>query len=191
VFDWLFEGRLTVYALLAVAAIVLGILWWRERKPRYLFGIGVVLALMAVYSVLDWAVETDREQIVRKVREMSAAVHAGNIDALFKDISDQFKSPQGRDMQATRDFARGMIESKQVTEVTVWDFHFNGDIDRARPVEVVFQVKPRGSVGVGVEGLFFRCVATFVHEGNGGWRLHGCKLFPPGQADESNAIPAF
>ena len=37
-FDWLFEGRLTIYALLALAAGVLLALWWRDRKNGYLHG---------------------------------------------------------------------------------------------------------------------------------------------------------
>ena len=189
-FDWLFEGRPTVYALLAVAVVVLLALWWRERKPRYLLGAGLVLVLIAVYFVLDWAVETDREQIVRKVREMAAAVRTVDVNALVKDISEQFTSPQGRDKQQTREFARDLIGSKQVTDVVVWDFHFDGPIDRAGPVEVIFQAKPHGNVGV-VEGAWFRCVATFVHEGTGGWRLRGVKLFPLTQTGPGDEIKPF
>jgi hypothetical protein len=193
VFDWLFEGHLTVYALLAAAVVVMVALWRRDRKRAYLLGAGVALVLMALYCVLDWAVETDREQIVRKVREMADAVGKRDSETIGRHISDQFSHQFSRATKQTLlDAARQHISSGRVREVAVWDFRFKGPIDRAGGrAEVVFQAKPKGDIEGMIKGAWFRCEAEFVLEGAQGWRMRGFRLFPLNEGDASKEINPF
>jgi hypothetical protein len=192
VFDWLFEGNLTVYALLVAATVALLALWRRDRKRVYLLGAGVAVALIGVYFLLDWAVETDREQIVRKVREMADAVGRRDLDGLGRHISEQFRHKlSGRDKQAMLGAARSHASSGLVREVTVWDFRFAGPIDRAGKAEVVFQAKPKGDVERLSKGAWFRCEAEFAFEGAQGWRLRNFRLFPLNDGGPGQEINPF
>ena len=74
-FDWLFEGRPSVYLLFGAAAFAYLALWYRnQKKKRRLRAAAVCVVLACFYAGLDWAVETDREQVRHRVEEMAAAV---------------------------------------------------------------------------------------------------------------------
>jgi hypothetical protein len=60
-FDWLFEGRTNVYAVLAALAVFLLVIWWQTRKRWLLLGTVLAVGMIGVYALLDKAVETDRE----------------------------------------------------------------------------------------------------------------------------------
>jgi hypothetical protein len=188
VFDWLFEGRPAVYVVLAAAAVVLFVAWWQTRKRYWFYGTVAFLALVGLYFLLDRLVETDREQIVRKVEEMSAGVRDRNVDRIFANVSEQFRL-NNSDRAAFRQFAERAIRAGDVTDVTVWEFQVPEDfrtkvrrtgttgpqeLDAAR---VSFMVKPQGPR---LGAPFFRCDATFVREADGQWRLFAFQLFQPG-----------
>jgi hypothetical protein len=185
VFDWLFEGKVAVYLFLAAVAVSLVYLWTQTRKRYFLYGVGVTVLLAGLYFLLDKAVETDREQIVHKTEAMAAAVKAKDIRALFEHVSDQFRSPAGKDKQQSQISAQKLISSGEVTEVTVWGFHFDDDGSRERRSRVVaFQVKAEGSLMGVTRGVPFTCEATFDFDAQHGWRLKGFKLFKFGTNEE-------
>jgi hypothetical protein len=188
VFDWLFEGRPAVYVALAAAAVVLFVAWWQTRKRYWLYATAAFVALAGLYFLLDRLVETDREQIVRKVNEMAAGVRERNVDRIFANVSEHFRL-NNSDRAAFRQFAERALRTGEVTDITVWDFQFPEDF-RARvrrtgttgPPEldgarVSFMVKPQGPR---LGAPFFRCDATFVRGPDGQWRLFGFQLFQPG-----------
>ncbi len=179
-FDWLFEGRLTIYVLLGLTALGLLYCWWKQQNKRiYLIGAAFALALMALYFLLNIAVETDSEQIVRKVKEMADGIGRRDLDATFAHISDNFRSPHGKNKQALREFTRATRASEMVSNIAVWDFHFRTPPDRASGrAEIIFQFKPTGAVDNALGGAWFNCAAEFDHDSAHGWRLVGCRLFP-------------
>ena len=71
-FDWLFEGHLSVYFLLTAIAVLFVVLGVRTRNRRWYAAAAGAVALAGLYCLLDFAVETDREQIQRKVNAMAA-----------------------------------------------------------------------------------------------------------------------
>ncbi|HMC64028.1 MAG TPA: hypothetical protein VKI65_03745, partial [Gemmataceae bacterium] len=117
-FDWLFEGLSAVYLLLATAAVILLVVWWRTRRRKYAVVIGVIAALAGAYYLLDIAVETDREQIQRKVQELAAGVHEHRLERTFAQVSDSFRR-RGRTKEAFRQAADQVIG--RVREVRVWN----------------------------------------------------------------------
>jgi len=184
VFDWLFEGRPTVYLVLATAAVILLALWWKARKRKYLIAVGVVAALAGVYYLLDASVESDREQIVRKVREMAAGVKAGDADKVFANVSDQFRRPSGTNKQQFRERAKPFLTPGRFTDVAVWEFQHKEEPSRAeRKAVVAFMVKIRGG-GTGAEDVPYRCTATFVLDTDDQWRLQSFTLLNPLGTDE-------
>jgi hypothetical protein len=189
VLDWLYEGRLSVYLFLAAIAVALVFFWWQRRKRYFLFGAGLFLVLMGVYYLLDRAVETDREQIVRKLETMAAAVKAKDASAIFQHVSDDFRSPGGKNKKDFQAFAESTIKSRTVTEVKVWGFRFDGDPSRERKTCIVnFQVKVTGNFG-NVGELGYPCEATFDFDARHGWRLKGFRLFEPYRDNLEISLP--
>jgi hypothetical protein len=182
--DWLFEGRWEVYGTLAVVALALLILWWfRDRKRHWLIGVGVVGVLALIYLLLDYAVETDREEIGRKLQEMSQAVKRQDLNAAFDSIADNFTFA-GTDKRTLQERADAHIKSSTVSEVVIWDYEFDGLSDQTPPLaNVSFKVKVKGNLG-GTQEVMFFCRAEYQKDAAKGWRMRSVRLFNPINTDE-------
>ncbi|HZV04462.1 MAG TPA: hypothetical protein VE999_05170 [Gemmataceae bacterium] len=180
-FDWLFEGRTGVYAVLAALVVFLLVIWWQTRKRWLLLGVAVAVALIGLYALLDKVVETDREQIVRKVNEMAAAVNSRNLDALFENISENFRSPLGKDKQQFRDFVGHYVNGGIVQNVRVWDIEFDDSPSRENPPARVFF---RARAEENGRGLFADCETMWGFDSQHGWRLRSIRLFKPQTTEE-------
>ncbi len=182
-FDWLFEGRTSVYAVLAALTVFLLLVWWQTRKRWLLFVAIGAAGTMGVYALLDRMVETDREQIVRRIKSMIASVNSGNLDGIFVNISDEFRSAGGKGKAELREMARNYIEQHIVTSVDVWDIVCIGEPSREeRTAQAAFQVKVHGQPGV--EGFLAECEATFDFDPRHGWRMRSVRLFKPQTTEE-------
>lgn len=180
--DWLFEGRTSVYAVLIALTVLLGVFWWQTRKRWCLIGLAVALGLIGLYAILDATVETDREQIVRKIKLMIAAVNAHDIDAAFQHISDDFRTPQGKRKEDLRGLARRYIGEHLLESVDVWDIACIGEPSRADgTARAAFMVKTHGP---GAEGFLAECDATFGFDAQHGWRLSRVRLLKPQTTEE-------
>jgi len=178
-FDWLFEGRLSVTLLLAAALAVLLWLWWRRRERFLLLAAGAVLLLLVLYHVLDHLVETDREQIRHRVEMMAAAVQTRDLNQMFQYVSDQFRSAGGRNKQELRKLAQDYAQSGVVTGLEVWDIVCEDGISRNRGTargSFLFKVRSKRD---DLQALYFRCDATFDFHPELGWRLRSCRVLDP------------
>jgi hypothetical protein len=180
VFDWLFEGRAAVYVVLAALAAFLFVVWWQRRKRWCLIAVAILAALIGLYALLDKVVETDREQIVRKVQEMAAAVNARNLDALFVHISDQFRSRGGKSKDELRSEIKGYLDSQFIEKVKVWDIVCEERPSRDKAtVRVFFSAKAEGARDL----PHTACDAVFDFTGDD-WRLQSIRLLNPLTGEE-------
>jgi hypothetical protein len=188
-FDWLFEGHIAVYAVLAAAAAVCTLLWRRTRKRRWLAGAAAALALAGLYALLDFAVETDRERLQRLIPEMAAGLKPhSNLDPVFDHVSEQFRSPSGKSKSEVRETARSYLDSGVVTEVKVWNVRVEKASRREGTAEVLFDGKVKGNLGGG-EYLALWCKAVFEYDPARGWLLKSLEVHPQGAPDE--AFPGY
>jgi hypothetical protein len=185
VFDWLFEGRLSVYLVLAVAAAVLLALWWRDRKRRWLYGVAAVGALAGAYWVCDRLVETGREQIARKLPAMARAVGARKPADVLAHVSDQFDW-EGLDKKEFGQRLPGWLGRVKGLEVRGIDFRDGRGPQKGKPAEVVFYAKAAGDLNP--SGVEVRCEAEFVCDPDGQWRLKGLKVFFPLTAETPTPV---
>jgi hypothetical protein len=182
VFDWLFEGRTSVYVVLIALTVLMGVVWWQTRKRWAVLGVAVALGLVGLYALLDVVVETDREQIVRKIKLMIAAVNANDIDGAFQHISDDFRTPQGKGKEELRELARRYLGQHLLESIDVWDIACLGDPSRAEgTAKAAFMVKTHGT---GVEGFLAECDATFDFDAQHGWRMSRVRLLKPQTTEE-------
>jgi hypothetical protein len=170
-FDWLFEGWPEIYIPLASILLILLALWWRDRNRRWLYGAGAVAALLALYFVLDLAVETSSEQIKRKLHEMARAVQKKDTKAIFTHVSDQFTWDDLAGMKKAQFelLADRLIQSGTVTELVIMDEKLP---DRTGRVD--FVAKPKGPNIP--DAQMVRVKALFVRDADGQWRLKSFTL---------------
>src|SRR5262245_57228052 len=120
-FDWLYEGHATVYVLLIGLAVVSMGLWWRDRKRRWLLLSGCFLLLAGAYYGLSVVKDTARKQVPRRIDAMGRAVKAGDVDGIFRHISEKFRIG-GQDRARFRRAVEKVIQDRMVDDVKVWDF---------------------------------------------------------------------
>jgi hypothetical protein len=171
---WLVEGDPIVYFVLALGFIVSLAAWWRTRRRPFAITAAVFAALTVGYWLLDRAVESDGEQMVRKVAEVADAVTRHDLDAAFKNVSDQFDR-HGRGKKAFRDFCEQRIRLGQVTAVRVWD---EEAMEVSRPTGkgvVQFRFKVTGSWGESPPNYLSR--VDFVLDADGQWRVKTFEVF--------------
>ena len=175
-FDWLFEAHRhpAVYLFLAAVAVLFVVVSVRTRKRRWLVGTAVAAGLAGLYCILDFAVETDSEQIERKVNAMAAGFTAPtNLDAAFDSVSDQFHSSYASSKQDLRAMAQEKMENAHITGVKILEFH-SGEISREKnTAKAEFRAKVVGNFGGGLEAVTVHCDATFDYDAVHGWRMRG------------------
>jgi hypothetical protein len=196
VLDWLFEGRPAVYVSLAAVGFVMLVAWVQNRKRLWLIGVGTVVVLAGLYYLLDRAVETDREQVERKVEEMAAAVRPRNVEAILRNVSDRFNRG-GRDKASFRQWVSAHIGL--VEEVKVWDFGrpddflgtvpLPGEATPAETIRVTFLAKASGGMAMG--GPANPCEARFIRDPDGQWRMLDFQVFNPVITNQPEAIPGL
>jgi ketosteroid isomerase-like protein len=174
VFYWLFDHHRSGCLLLGTALIVLGVLWCRTKDRRAATGFGTVATLLVVFLIAGFFVETPAKQVVRKLKEMAAAVQAKDLEGIFRHISDEFDW-QGDTKPVFRSGAQHALDSGFISEVVVWDFQSPqvkpGKGSDKGSATVEFKVKAKGSFGE--TSPYLRCTATFVEDPDGQWRLKG------------------
>lgn len=172
--DWLIESNPSLYFLLAAAAIGFATAWWRTRQRKYAIAAGVSLALLVAAYLSHRLVESDREQMVRKIGEMSVAVRGRQIDRVFEHVSDSFLT-NGVDKKGFRAYAESRNQSRFVEEFVAWDFEPGPTSRESRAGELRFFFKVRGSFGETPPGYFARTL--WVYDSDGQWRLKGYELY--------------
>lgn len=191
--SWLADDFDVIVMLLGIAALACMYAWWRTRQRGYAIAAGAAGGLIALVCLILTIGpllfgESDSQQIERKVREMAAAVKAGNLDGAFRHISREFRFG-GLDGPAFRQKAAEAIRLHHVEDIVVWEFE-PGEISRQRrAAKISFLVKVRGN-WQGSEIANYRCDADFVLDPDSQWRLKGFQLFNPFmESDQPIRIP--
>jgi hypothetical protein len=174
--DWLFEGRITVYLILATAALVLLYFGWQQRDRHLLVAGGIAAALISVYFLLDLWVETRGEQVRRKLAEISAAVKTRDTNRVLKHISDSFRG-YGMNRAEFRGYVEEAFKGQWVDEITIWDVDFPSAGRSETEMPVNFQVKARS--GMFGKEPFGHVRAIFVRDPDGEWRMQSFEVYPP------------
>jgi hypothetical protein len=187
VFDWLYEGRLSVYAFLLLVGGILLVLWRSLRDRQALKVVAAVAGLALLYFLLDILHETPREKVEATIKEMADAASKHDLDRLFRHVSENFKY-QNSDKKAFRDRVRSALDRYDVKNIRVKDLRFlNMDLDAGR-----MTVRVGGTASTNQEwSMALPCELDFVREGDGEWRMKAIRFYNPVLTAEEWSIPGF
>ena len=201
---WLSDPPTSVYVIpAAVGVLSLMAAFFLVHKPpkkrdpkqkqsstrTYLFIVAglAFLALLAIF-VCDRLYESDREQIVRKLNEMSAGVRERNLDRTFRHVSDSFRyGTQGKaQFRARGDEA---VRSGQVTDIPIWDINFESLDSEAGQAVVILRFKVTGDA-LRDQNQFIGKL-TFKREADREWRMTDVRVYPPTGTKDEFHIPGL
>jgi hypothetical protein len=172
---WLVEDPSTVYFILGLVALGCAVGFWLRQERKYLTGLGIALVLVGLVALLDFLVVTDFERMKMHVEEMAKSVAKKDTDRICSHISDRFRVGVG-DKTTFRRLIDNWMKKGEVTELIVWEFE-RSDISREKKQgKITFLVKGRGPH---LDQRYLRCIATFVLEADGKWRLSTFELVDP------------
>jgi hypothetical protein len=183
---WLVDDPALVYILLAGVAIILAVLWWRSKQGKYLIGAGLAILLIVGVWLLSKYVPTDSKKIQHAVEDMSAGVRSRDLDRIFSHVAADFRHGS-LDKKAFRQASDRAIREHDVTNVLVWDFQLREVSRQKRSAGIAFLVKPEGNWGT--PARYLQCVADFVLESDGQWRMKGFELTDPLDKGQPVRIP--
>lgn len=173
---WLVEGDATLLFVLASVGLICVALWWRTRQRKYAVVAAAAAVAILTLSLLDHLIESDREQMIRKVQEISDGVRARDFDRVFRHVSDDFRRG-GFDKAQFRKYAEDVSRHRNVTEFQAWGF-VPGDVSRQKHRgELEFFFKIRGNWSAGNE--YFLARTAWHLDSDGEWRLQTFEVFNP------------
>ena len=169
---FLADPSTALYAILAVAVLVTGVIAAKRQKRSDLINFLIPTAALVAVFLIDQAYESPRETVARTLKEMESASQAKRYDDLFKHVSDkfQYKSLDKKGLREKASLAEGYFpEGVRIWNVTRENFHPKDD----GSVEQEFDVQPVSS-----PQFRYICVGVFKQEADGQWRLVTFRLYP-------------
>jgi len=196
--SWLVDDPTDVFLVLGLLAVVLGIIWWFNRGEDFgkkklswikgliarrltlnqicAMGLTLIGFSAVVILALYFFVDTPTKRIRRAIREMSDGVKEDNIDKIFAHISDQFLlAGMGMNKATFRREVESRRNRGDVTEVRAWGFEEPQFSEDKKEAKIEFLIKPKGNL----TQAWYRCIATFVRDPDGQWRLKTFSVFEP------------
>ena len=176
---FLSDPSTAVYAVLIVLAVAAAAMALASRRrPMVIVAILLALLVAAVF-VIDRLVESPREEAERKIREMAAASQKKDWDGVLKHVSESFSYKGAVTKKGFRSLMGRIDASLPFNGVDAWEFSRSEfkQID-AKKLEMGFAAQPTGNPA-------FRkhCVAAFVLDADGQWRMAEFKLYDPIKRD--------
>jgi len=174
---WFTETPLWAYFLLAVAALVLGFRFYVTREAKYLYSLPALLALAFGFWLIDYMVETDREQVERKTKELADFAEKGNVDRLLDLFSSRFTSTSFASREVLAAEARKYLVPRQDRRIQFWNVTVKSNANQ-QEISSRCSVQASGQFGpyrddqprLGV--LDF----TFTKDGDGQWRIRHMRV---------------
>jgi hypothetical protein len=184
--SWFTESPTWAYFLLAVAAIVLTFRFFTTRQVKYLYGFPILVVLAFGFWAIDYLVETDREQVERKTKELADAAQLGDLDKLLDLFSTRFSSLSFASRDELLADARKYLRPGQDRAVQFWNLDVKVSPDR-RQITSRCSASARGQFGgwtqepqhLGVVEL------TFRKDGDGQWRIRQLRVMDTGGTEIS------
>jgi len=179
------DPSMSLYAILGVATVLLGIIALRRQKRSDAINFCIPLVALIALFVIDKAVESPREQTVRKIQEMGQSSRDKKYDELFKHVSDSFKY-KSLDKKALQEKAK-QADGQGFGGFEVYDLARSS----FKPMEDGTIQQGFGVKHKGEPPLPFYVKGTFKKDPDGEWRLVTFKLYDPINMNDEKEIPGL
>lgn len=182
--SWLVDNANGIYVLLGILAAGLVVLWRFNGRVKFLGYAAGVLVLLGLFWLLTQFVVTDAKQLESNVRAMGDAIVAGNVDDIFKHVSNDFDY-KGMNRNALYEKARAAIASHRVKDVRITQFTV-AEVSRVKKF-----AKTRFRVAASADREYpFITEADFVLEGKH-WKLKTMRFYDPVRSLEEVELPGM
>lgn len=173
-----------VYFTLFLAALIVGGLWVRYRRRSLLLAASVVLALLLLLFAIDRTTESPREQAVRRVNEMAAALTERNWTRFAEHVSESFDAGGLKKADLKRGFDLGVQYS---VRAVAWDYALAEPVTYTDDtVAIRFDAKAETPSG---QPLAKHVQATFGKDPDGQFRMRSFATFNIVQKKVAEPIP--
>ena len=169
---WLSDPTTGFYAVVFVLVVVAVAMYLRNRTRNNALTAALAVVVFIALVLCDRLFESPREESVRKVGEISAALNERNADKFMNLVSDRFeyKTWKKADLRKAVDLAK-----QYNIRTAVWEFNRDRAtmVANGNEIEFTFDGKAEGPGG---EPLMKHFKARFIKDPDGQWRL---KSFTP------------
>jgi uncharacterized membrane protein len=173
-----------LYLTLLLAALIAGGLWARYRRRSLLVAAGVVVALLVLLFALDRTNESPREQAVRRVNDMAAALTAKNWQGFSEHVSESFDANGMKKADLRRGFDLGVQHG---VRAVAWEFGLAEPVTYTdESVVIRFDAKAETPSGA---PLAKHIQATFAKDPDGQFRMRSFATFNIVQKKVAEPIP--
>ena len=172
----------TLYLILGVITVVLGVLALRSKRKRETIAFVIFALLLVGPFVCDKLFDSPREHSIKTMKQIQDASAAKNWDVAFGQISDSFRynGPTG-DANIDKKKLRAMLHGVEpMIEKGLFFRDFHRDDFRMineTHLEMGFSA---GAVGIPQSNRFV--VGIFVLDPDGEWRLQGFRIYESAQS---------
>jgi hypothetical protein len=175
--DWLIDPSSSTYLLLAAAAAGAAFYWFRTQTRKSALIAGAVLALVAAWVGLAVAVESPREEAVRRIEAMVAAANRFDPAGVLPQISESFRY----NAETKKSFGSAEtwnLARRHEVVLAVWDFDRDA-VERPDPNTLVlgFMLKADGQHEGRPFNAWVYAKAPFGRDPDGAWRLRSFTLY--------------
>ncbi len=162
------------YAILSLFAFMVAIVWFRSRKKRDFALFALSLSMVVGLWLIDFFVESPREEAMRKMKEIVVATHDKNLARFSTHISDSFKY-QDLNKKQLEEKVKAVFQMSTFSGIDMSGFSREEyqKIDDST-IKIAFDSWP---TGYGLPNYRFHCWATFVKDNDKQFRLNTFELF--------------
>jgi hypothetical protein len=168
--NWLAQNPIGAYFVCAALGLIFLVAFWTTRRAKFLAGVAGAVLLAGGVFLIDWLIETDQEQIERKLNEMADAVNRGDVERLKDFFDDNFKSDQFPSRTRLLDDARRYLKAGENRKVNLWapDIKFS----RKTRLTCICQYSAQGMfAGRELPPQLGKLELVYVKDANGQWRI--------------------
>jgi ketosteroid isomerase-like protein len=182
-----------LYLVLLAIVVITGAVAARHQDRPTLIRFAIALAILLALYGIDRAVESPREEAVRRVQAMAAAADAKNPDQFVEQMADTVEyrggdKPVLLKKTEIRNSPFWDTLRQQSVRVTVWDFS-RDDVKTSGDDTIEIGFHAKGEMREGMVPLYMR--ATFRKQPDGQWKLAAFGSYRFEKHEEVFAIPGL
>ncbi len=187
---WLSDPTYGFYIIALILALVGVGLWYRSRDKGSVYRAAILVGALLLVFAIDRLVESPREESVRKVNEITAAVNEKNQQKFLDNISEDFEY-KGIKKEKLRDAKLWSLIEQHGPKVSSKTDREDVELPSKTNPNIVIGFTSRIEVDGGDFPAYFR--ATFAKDPDGKWRLKTIARHDPIQKGKSSeeSIPGI